>query len=363
MKTKTQTTVLATALGLLLAAGTAHAAASLTIGAGIGSVKLGVQDFGNLNMGSGITKNGGTNSGSPGYAAGSVGPGSLGLAIFLDGVGDPSARGAGYYDSTSPGCLCEGWGVSASGAGAGADVDVGGNANLTLDSFTSSATNLVSKVHMTAGGLSVTQDYHVALGGASTSTFEDTVTITNTTGGTLTNVTYRRVMDWDVPYTEFSEAVTIQGWPATNLVQSGDDGFDNPNPLTAAHSIACPMNTNFTDCSPSSDHGALFDFNFGSLAAGASKTFKIFYGATLNERTALAALGAVGAEVYSLGQSDGPHAPGDPGDPVAGTPATYFFGFAGVGGTPLVPEPSSMLLFGAPVLFAIGSLRKKFRKV
>ena len=93
------------------------------------------------------------------------------------------------------------------------------------------------------------------------------------------------------------------------------------------------------------DHGALFDFDFGSLAAGQSVSFDIFYGAATSTVDAIDALSDVGAEVYSLGQWG---AGGTDGAPI-----TYAFGFKGVGGTPIppsgVPEPAS---FG---LIAIGS--------
>lgn len=349
MRAKTKISILAGMLPLLLVSRTAFAAAQLTIGpAGTaGSMALGVNNFGQLNTtGTGVSTVNGAG-------------GALGLAVYLSAVTGAASHAAGYYDSTSPGCLCEGWGVGGNGAGSGAN-QVGGITNLTADGFTSSATNIVSTVHMTAGAtLKVTQDYHVAAGSPS-NTFEDTVTITNTGGATVNNVLYRRVMDWDIPYTEFTEAVTIQGWPATALLHTTDDGFASSVPtLAAPGGIACPVNVNFTDCSPGSDHGALFDFSFGSLAAGASVTFKVFYGAALNEGAALAALGGVGAEVYSLGQSDA-----SGGSFITGTPATYFFGFAGVGGTPVsgVPEPSSLVFLAVPALFALNNLKKKFRK-
>jgi type IV pilus assembly protein PilY1 len=233
--------------------------------------------------------------------------------------------------------LCEGWGVAGDGVAGYANV-ASGTANLTLDSFASTATTATSAVHLTSKpGLTVMHEYAPAAG-SPLNTFEATVTISNTTGATITDIRYRRVMDWDVPYTEFTEAVTIQGWPATALLHTSDDGFESANPLSSFSPIACPVDANFTDCAPSVDHGALFDFSFGDLAAGESQTFSVFYGAALSETSALAALAAVGAEVYSLGQSDL-----SGGDPVAGTPATYFFGFAGVGGTP-IPEPSLLLL-------------------
>jgi type IV pilus assembly protein PilY1 len=343
MQTKKRLAALAIALSIGSVA--AYADAQITNGAGVGSVALGVGTFGNLNIGSGITVNGSF--------------GALGIAINLAATTAFGGHVAGLYDATSPGCLCEGWGVAYNGSVSGhSGVDSGGvGVNLTSDSFTSTASSAVSSVHLTSNpGLTVKQDYHAAGAG----TFEDTVTITNNTGATINNLLYRRVMDWDVPYTEFTEAVTIQGWPATALLHTTDNGFDTADPLSGGTSpIACPVNANFTDCSPSSDHGALFDFNFGSLANGASLTFKVFYGAALSEAGALAELAAAGAEVYSLGQSDSTG-----GSPTAGTPATYFFGFAGVGGTPVsgVPEPSSILLLGVPAIFLARNLKNKFRK-
>ena len=58
---------------------------------------------------------------------------------------------------------------------------------------------------------------------------------------------------------------------------------------------------NAVDSGPA-DHGALFDFNFGSVAPGAQVKFTIFYGAAANQQAAMTALGAVGAEAYSLGK-------------------------------------------------------------
>jgi hypothetical protein len=64
-------------------------------------------------------------------------------------------------------------------------------------------------------------------------------------------------------------------------------------------------------------------------------TFTIFYGAAANQTEAMAALGAVSAEAYSLGKPDPVSAGANDG-----SPNTYIFGFAGVGGTPIAPGAS-----------------------
>lgn len=319
-----------------------HAQAQAIVDNGFG-IALGVDAAGQLNVPNGT---------GPSSAA-AVNSGFTGLSFFTNyGSGTPDWR-----DATSPGCICEGWGVSANDGAdhAGfANNAVDGVVNLTVDSFTNTATSVISSVHLSSfAGLMVTQDYHPSL---STSLYEDTVTITNGTGAALSNVRYKRVMDWDVPPTEFSEFVTIGGWPATNLEHTSDDGFATANPLFASSSICfgAPDNSNFTDSGPC-DHGAEFIFNFGTLAAGDKQTFKIYYGAATTEAGALAALGAVGAEVFSLGQSNTTDGPS------LGTPATFAFGFKGVGGTPLptVPEPSTLLLLGSGL---VGLVLKGFRK-
>ena len=80
-------------------------------------------------------------------------------------------------------------------------------------------------------GISVTQAYAPAIN-APGELFRDVVTINNSTGAEVTDVKYVRVMDWDVPPTEFNEYVTIKGTATTTLLeQSGDNGFNTANLL------------------------------------------------------------------------------------------------------------------------------------
>lgn len=314
------TTACLMAAGLLL--GTAAQAGTViynTGSAATASVALGVNDDGSLNTTPNITAN-----------------------ADLTGLAYKFADGS-WRDATAPGCYCEGWGVSANGTTSGfANVSTdGGPNNLTFGAPTavtgSTVTTTTSLTSMP--GLVVTQAYKPSTS-APGALFRVDVTISNTTGAALTNVKYVRVMDWDVPMTEFDEYVTIKGTASTTLLEeSGANGFNTANPLGAydtsgfgCHDVDC------TDAGPA-DHGAYFRFNFGTIADGDSYTFSIFYGATGTEASALAAIGAEGLELYSLGQSDGGH--------ISGSPATFIFGFTGVGGTPTeVPEPGSLALLG-----------------
>lgn len=278
----------------------------------------------------------------------SIGVQTLG-ALGGNGVGISFAS---VGDAIMPGCLCEGWGASYDSVYGYSGNSNGGNVNVSALSFTSTATTAVSSVRV-GSSLSVTQAYAPS---TSAGLFKNTVTLTNTGGSAMADVRYSRSMDWDIPPTTFSEYVTINRGTSSNLLFSNDNGFGTPNPLVNPSDIASgTSDVNFVDSGPN-DHGAFFTFGFGALGAGESKTFNIFYGATASEASALSALGTVGAEVYSLGQSGS-------GGQASGSPATFIFGFSGVGGAPVipaVPEPETyaMLLAGLGLLGAAARRKK-----
>ncbi|WP_094788641.1 PEP-CTERM sorting domain-containing protein [Zooshikella ganghwensis] len=284
-----------------------------------GDIVLGVNDEGHLNVADvlGVT----INAGSTGLTFTSVG------------------------DATSPGCLCEGWGVSAVNGGphtAWASVSNGGISNISLDSFVFDATTATSVVHMTdMPGLMVTHEF-MPFAGAPSNAYRAEVTIANTTGAPLTDVRYARMMDWDVPPTEFSEFVTILGSDAANVLSTSDDGFATPDPtaipLFDIASDPCGVDTDFVKCGPD-DHGAAFVFGFGDLADSETVTFDIFYGAGEDEAEATTILGEIGAEVVSLGYSSIFDDVLGESVPNVDSPV-FFFAFSEVGGDIIFPDPT-----------------------
>jgi hypothetical protein len=281
--------------------------------------------------------------------------GELGAGSLPSGSNDAGAMYGIYYaptmqDAIAPGCFCEGWGVSINNTTSGYSANANGSSGtINSVSFTSTASTATAVTTLGSTGLQISQAY--APSAASNVLFEDTVTLTNTSGTAMTNVEYARAMDWDIPPTEFDEYVTIGGVGASDLVFSNDNGFCAPNPLGSCSEIVSgTTNVNFTTAGPT-DQGSYFVFDFGTLAAGDSTTFDIFYGAGADNATVWSALGTVGAEVYALGYNSSTGAPGF-NDP------TWAFGFSGVGGTPVTPgvtpEPTTFMLLGTGLATLIG---------
>lgn len=186
---------------------------------------------------------------------------------------------------------------------------------MTVQSFTKNGQSVTSNV-LATGIFDVTHEFEPAVG--SPHIYRIGVTITNV-GVQDAHVRYRRVMDWDVEPTAFSEYTTIGhfGNPPGSLDYSSNDGFQSPNPMQPPTSASA---TGFYVDHGPSDRGAMFDFDFGILAPNDTVTFELFYGAAPSEAIALAELQAVGAQVYSLGQ------PSSPGGKEFGQPVTFMFG-------------------------------------
>ena len=250
---------------------------------------------------------------------------------------------AGWYDATSPGCLCEGWGAGGYDRynrqfHGRADVSVGGVYNLTVKNFISDPTSIESVTWINdASGKPALEVKHVysPSRNATDNLFEAKVTITNISGTTVKDVRYNRSMDWDIPPTEFSERVTIVGVEASarsatkpKIIYAGNNGFMQPNPFNYSGYHGYPLNRDVNRYGPR-DHGFTATFQFGDLKCGESANFIIYYGAAQTPEKMRSAFADEGVPLYSLGENNG-------GAYVSST-TTYGFGFKGVSGTALAP--------------------------
>ena len=341
----------------------------------LASVALGVNDAGHLNF-------------SDPLGFGPVNARTTGLSYrFPDGT---------WRDATASGCLCEGWGVAVTdplgNRVAGFVNQAAGNGGLTGGVFGSTTTTASSLIQLADYPVDIKHFYGVS---SVPNVFQGNITITNSGTETVTDVVYRRVMDWDVAPTEFNEYVSHFG-VESNLESAGgkvrfasNNGFASSDPGWYPGEILLSdssINVDFFQ-KGSADQGSVFDFAFGDLAPGESRTFNIFYGAAANLADAQATIEKLKPDVWSFGQStnssyippEEPVAPEEPVDLSIGLPAvekfapdlwwkwkntpaddlpTFLFAFGGVGGVepgttpgepvlPFVPAPGEFI-FPAP---------------
>jgi len=262
------------------------------------------------------------------------------------------------------GCACNGWGVAYDNAVSGWCHD-----SVACPGGSLSLISTGAVVETQTGDLMVTHDFHPAT--ASGRLVEATVTLENTGAALLSDVKYRRVLDWDSEPGAYSEYVTIDGaMPVPGaLERSSTNGFASPDPLSSFTGTYDPLvkpctppaggtiyegppaGAYFTDQGPC-DQGTLFQFDFGDFAPGAVRSFRIYFGAAFDEADATVAVNAVDAEVWAFIQCDASTLAGYTCDPAMGTPVTYVFAFSGLDDPTAdfdwSPKPAC---FGEPVTF------------
>ena len=82
-------------------------------------------------------------------------------------------------------------------------------------------------------------------------------------------------------------------------------------------------------------------------------TFNTYYGAAATETGVLAALASVGVSVYSTARCNPARSTADDCRAgMDGAPNVFAYGFSGaaIGGTPIVPEPASMVLMATGLI-------------
>ncbi|MGC8639740.1 MAG: WD40/YVTN/BNR-like repeat-containing protein [Isosphaeraceae bacterium] len=259
-----------------------------------GTIELGVNPEGNLNVDGGTPSSGGTST---------------------------TLVGLRYMPTndeiTAEGTPAEGWGVADSTTGVTGYANRGGVAagvsNVSVLSFTYTSSTAASVVQV-GSTFKVTQDFRPS---SNPNLYVITVTIQNISRSSV-NIRYRRVVDWDIEPTAYDEYVSINGGSSQALSYDNDDGFTTANPLGAASSgwIQSLKTGNFTAAGPA-DIGALLDFSFPNVSAGNQVSFKLYYGGAATLSGVQSVLSSVAAQGYSLAQ------PGTANGLSQGTPNTF----------------------------------------
>jgi hypothetical protein len=315
-----------------------------------------------------------------------------GIPSAIDGETIVGLRNENNFEGLSHGTPCEGWGVGVQTTGISGwanrcwgDIgEPGPVVNLTVPvggfTFTGVSARSITRIQDAGGTDQLEVTHNFAPVPWEPSLYQIDVTIRNVGTTTLgdtsplsTDLRYRRVMDWDAEHTMFEDFVTIGGLPSPNVVHSGDDGFEIADPLQfefgsptdqyqffqqvfgVSPALPCAppdgFLVNFVQCGSFivdpgppvfevvADQGTIFDFGFPGLAPGEARTFTLWYGAAPTTARADEALYNVNAQVYSYAHCrpfDPTEGVGHPScDLATGAPVTYIFAAAFAGGTPV----------------------------
>jgi hypothetical protein len=156
-------------------------------------------------------------------------------------------------------------------------------------------------------------------------------------GEGITDLRYRRVVNWQVPPTPGEELTTVAGCCGNANGNPDDDPAGAADRLFRADWSGLGHSTdpldqsgtfssaNVTDAGPRNG-GGTFDLAFGAVEPGEPVRFRLYYGAAGSEAEAETALAAAGVEAYLLGQPSSAA--------TSGAPNTFMFAISGIGGEP-----------------------------
>jgi hypothetical protein len=264
-----------------------------------------------------------------------VGIDSLGN-LFDPALAAGFVRLADGYDPLGLGAPREAWGVSAGGVSGFADPQTPvpfGVSNIVANGApTFGAQTAAVSTFLNAGAgnlLRIDQGYSFA----ADNVLRISHTLTNVSGSPQA-VSFRRLVDWDIEPTPFSEVVTAAGLTAPVVSASSNLGGTNesPDPLAPFTSSTGPAGGTFGP----NNLGAALTIDLGTLAPGQATAIDLFHGLSQlgqTEADLLAQLQALGAGFALTGASS---------DPLGSNAAALTL----VPQPAAVPEPSTFALAG-----------------
>ena len=255
---------------------------------------------------------------------------------LYDGVGVGFRRIADGYDPISPGIEHDGWGASLGAVGGRAAPFFDGDVNLVPFGPPVFGPNSATLSHTIGGVLRVTHAYTFA----AENVLNVAVTLTNVSGLSGAAL-YRRIADWDIAPTIFSEIIDADAL-VPGITEHSFQGFQSGNPLDALGSL---FGAGGGTAGPG-DFGGAFTVDMGLLAPGGSSSFAFLYGLSnlgQSEAAFRAQLQALGAQYILLGQNTG-----DPQNFIA-------YGVLQLE----IPEPTTLALCG---LIGVGLVGYRLRR-
>lgn len=277
--------------------------------------------------------------------AGVITNGTVSVGITTSGnLYDPDT-GIGFrrggLDPISPGTPHEGWGARVGGIGGQQAPFYGGVQNINPNGSTFLANSATTSSFINNGSGNAMRVDH-AFNFVANNVMAIDVKMTNLSGATNT-MTYRRIGDWDIAPTAFSETLTANA-AVGDFKQSTYQGFQSANPLDPLGSLFPAAGGSFTG-----DNGAGIDIEFLNVANGASREFAIYYAISLDgqsEAQLRAQLQALGLLYIISGRSTN----------TSGQVNSFALGY---GFARVIPEPASMTVFGAVAVGGVVTLLRR----